>query len=199
VRSVKNVAVLTEDGAFALFFRPRLGGFDSSRVPTTPGNLPSKAKKNANAQGSARLGGGRGWAQLELTDTITSLMYSITVLCKTLSFWPLVILCFSEGFLPTEWISSYSLEIEVGSSNNDIACLISSLFLIAHWTFLFSCGILYYTSNQLSEKKNVVLIVLCPNRVSEIFSSYPDWPVTLLSNFSTNVIFKYIFPKSHSL
>ena len=44
VRAMKNVAVLTEDGAFALFFRPHPGGFDSSRVPT-PGNLPSKAKK----------------------------------------------------------------------------------------------------------------------------------------------------------
>ena len=46
VPSMKNVAVLTEDGAFVLFFRPHPGGFDSSRVPT-PGNLPSKAKKNA--------------------------------------------------------------------------------------------------------------------------------------------------------
>jgi len=44
VRSMKNVAVLTEDGAFALFFRPHPRGFDSSKVPT-PGNLPSKAKK----------------------------------------------------------------------------------------------------------------------------------------------------------
>ena len=44
VRSIKNVALLTEDGAFALFFRPHPGGFDSSRVPTL-GNLPSKAKK----------------------------------------------------------------------------------------------------------------------------------------------------------
>ena len=44
VRSMKNVAVLTEDGAFALFFRPHPRGFDSSRVPT-PGNLPSKANK----------------------------------------------------------------------------------------------------------------------------------------------------------
>ena len=61
VRSIKNVAVLTEDGAFALFFRPHPGGFDSSRVPT-PGNLPSKAQKNANARGSAREGGaGRRW------------------------------------------------------------------------------------------------------------------------------------------
>ena len=49
VRSMKNVAVLTEDGAFALFFRPHPGGFHSSRVPP-PGNLPSKAKG----------GGGRG-------------------------------------------------------------------------------------------------------------------------------------------
>ena len=44
VRSIKNVAVLTEDGALTVFFRPHFGGFDSSRVPT-PGNLPSKAKK----------------------------------------------------------------------------------------------------------------------------------------------------------
>ena len=44
LQSMKNVAVLTEDGAFALFFRPHPGGFDSSRVPT-PWNLPPKAKK----------------------------------------------------------------------------------------------------------------------------------------------------------
>ena len=44
VWSMKNVAVLTEDGAFALFFRPHPRGVDSSRV-STPGNLPSTAKK----------------------------------------------------------------------------------------------------------------------------------------------------------
>ena len=44
VQSMKNVAALTEDGTFALFFRPHPGGFDSSRVPT-PGNLPCKVKK----------------------------------------------------------------------------------------------------------------------------------------------------------
>ena len=44
ITAMKNVAVLTEDGAFALFFIPQPGGFDSSRVPT-PGNLASKAKK----------------------------------------------------------------------------------------------------------------------------------------------------------
>ena len=44
VRSMKNVAVLTEDGAFALFFRPHPGGFDSSRVPT-PGIYHPRQKK----------------------------------------------------------------------------------------------------------------------------------------------------------
>ena len=52
-----------EDGAFALFFRPHPGGFDSSRDPT-PRNLPSKAK-NANARGVSLVG---GWTQLEMTD-----------------------------------------------------------------------------------------------------------------------------------
>ena len=41
---MKKIAVLTEDGAFALLSRPDPGGFDSSRVPN-PRNLSSKAKK----------------------------------------------------------------------------------------------------------------------------------------------------------
>ena len=52
VRSMKNVAALTEDGAFAIS-----GGFDSSRVPT-PGNLQSKAKKMLIPGGQP--GGGLG-------------------------------------------------------------------------------------------------------------------------------------------
>ena len=57
VRSMKNLAVLTEDRAFALFLRPHPGGeFDSSRVPT-PGNLPSKAKKMLMPGGQPRRGG----------------------------------------------------------------------------------------------------------------------------------------------
>ena len=63
---MKNVAVLTEDGAFALFFRPHPGEFDSSRVPT-PGNLPSKAKKVLMPGGQP---GGGAWAQVELTDAL---------------------------------------------------------------------------------------------------------------------------------
>ena len=61
---MKNVAVLTENGALALFLSPHPGVFDSSRVPT-PGNLQFKAKKNAYAQGQPE-GGGLGAA--ELTD-----------------------------------------------------------------------------------------------------------------------------------
>ena len=54
---------LTEDEAFALFFRPHPGGFDSSRVPTLR-NLPSKAKKLLMPWGQLRgvLGaGGIDW------------------------------------------------------------------------------------------------------------------------------------------
>ena len=50
---MKNVAVLTKDGAFAFFFRPH------------PREFAIQGKKNANAWGQP---GGRGWAQLELTD-----------------------------------------------------------------------------------------------------------------------------------
>ena len=52
---MKNVAVLTEDRGFVLFFRPHPVEFDGSKVPTHR-DLPSK---NANAGGSA---GGEGEA-----------------------------------------------------------------------------------------------------------------------------------------
>ena len=59
---MKNVAVLTEDGSFALFFRPHPGEFDSSRV-TTLGNLPFKAKQKLmlGGQPDGGGGGGGGW------------------------------------------------------------------------------------------------------------------------------------------
>ena len=53
---MKSVAVLTNDGAFALFFCPHPRGFDSSRDPT-PGNLPSKAKKMVMGGGQPGRGG----------------------------------------------------------------------------------------------------------------------------------------------
>ena len=52
--SMKNVAVLTKDGAFVFFFRPN------------PREFAIQGKKNANAWGQP--GGGGSWAQLELTD-----------------------------------------------------------------------------------------------------------------------------------
>ena len=51
---MKNVAVLTEDGAFALFFCPH------------PREFATQGKKNANARGSAHT----GWAQVELTGAL---------------------------------------------------------------------------------------------------------------------------------
>ena len=51
--------MLTEDGAFALLFRPHSGGLDSSRVPT-PENLPSKAKKMLIPGAQPGAGGGGG-------------------------------------------------------------------------------------------------------------------------------------------
>ena len=70
VRSIKNVALLTEDGAFALFFLPHPGGFASSRVPT-PGNLQSKAKKMLIPGGQPG-GGGLGAGGIDWCITLIS-------------------------------------------------------------------------------------------------------------------------------
>ena len=59
MRSLNNVAALTKEGAFALFFGPHPGEFDSSRV-STPGNLPSKAKKMLMPKGQPQREGGGG-------------------------------------------------------------------------------------------------------------------------------------------
>ena len=76
---MKNVAVLLEDGAFALFFRPHPGEFDSSKVPT-PQEFAIQGKKNANALcvcvcvcrgggGGGRVGSGHSWNWLMLQYT----------------------------------------------------------------------------------------------------------------------------------
>ena len=67
---MKNVAVLTKDGEFALFFRPHPGEFDSSGVPTH-GNLPSKAKKMLMPGGEPRWGGEGGWGSSLLGSKIS--------------------------------------------------------------------------------------------------------------------------------
>ena len=59
VRSMKKVAMLTENGAFALFLHYHLGGFDRLKSPH-PQEFAIQGKKNASARGC--------WAQLELTD-----------------------------------------------------------------------------------------------------------------------------------
>ena len=70
MQSMKNVAVFTEDGAFALFFRPHPGEFDSSRVPT-PRNMPSKAKKMLMPRGQP--GGALGAAGIDWCITMVLL------------------------------------------------------------------------------------------------------------------------------
>ena len=75
VRSMKNVAMLTEDVAFALFFRPHPGGFDSSSKSLHSREFAIQGKKNAKMLGGGRLGcvcvcvcvweGGEGSVQLE--------------------------------------------------------------------------------------------------------------------------------------
>ena len=62
MRSVKNVAVLTEDGAVALFFRPHPGGFDSLR--SHPREFAIQGENKANARESARDGRGGGGGRL---------------------------------------------------------------------------------------------------------------------------------------
>ena len=64
VRSMKNVAVLTEDSHSPSFFVPTRWDLTAQESP--PPGICHLRQKNANARGSAR--GGGGWAQLELTD-----------------------------------------------------------------------------------------------------------------------------------
>ena len=64
VQSMKNVTVLTKDGAFALFFPPHPGGFDSSRVPI-PRQFAIQGQKIANAGGQPGAGVGLGTAGID--------------------------------------------------------------------------------------------------------------------------------------
>ena len=57
---MKNVAVLMEDGAFALFFRPHPWGIWQLKSPH-PREFAIQGKKYANAWGSARGAPGRRW------------------------------------------------------------------------------------------------------------------------------------------
>ena len=81
---MKNVAVLTEDRTFALFFRPHPGGFDISRVPT-PGICHPRRKKDYFPGVSPGKGG--YWAQLELTDALQSDWYKPHPTPYLVSLW----------------------------------------------------------------------------------------------------------------
>ena len=91
VQSMKNVAVLTEDRAYALFFHSHARGFDSSRV-STPGNLLDQGKKIANIRGQGVLGPA-GFEQLGPE------MFSIEYSGVKLKFTVYIYIFFSEqGF-----------------------------------------------------------------------------------------------------
>ena len=62
VWSMKNVAVLTVDGAFPLFLRPLPGGFDTQESPP-PGICHSRQKKMLMPGGQPGLQGGGGSAR----------------------------------------------------------------------------------------------------------------------------------------
>ena len=65
---MKNVAVLTEVGVFALFFSFPPWGIWPLKSPQ-PREFAIQGQKNGYARGSARRGGGGGgWAHLELID-----------------------------------------------------------------------------------------------------------------------------------
>ena len=68
---MKNVSVLKEDAAFAVFFRPTLGDLTAQKSP--PPEFAIQGKKKMLMPGGQPGGGGDGWAQVELTDAyITS-------------------------------------------------------------------------------------------------------------------------------
>ena len=62
VRSMKNVAVLTEDGAFALFLRPHPGGLTGQESPAPGICHPRPKKKMLMPGGQPGGGGGEGGA-----------------------------------------------------------------------------------------------------------------------------------------
>ena len=69
---MKNVAVLTEDGAFALFFRPHPDNFKSPHSR----EFAIRGKKMLMPGGQP---GGGDWAQMELTDAFNLLLFDFLV------------------------------------------------------------------------------------------------------------------------
>ena len=73
---MKNVAVLTGDGAFALFFHPhRAAGDLTAQESPPPGNLPSKAKKILMPGVSPGGGGWLGAAGIDWCIILTKITF----------------------------------------------------------------------------------------------------------------------------
>ena len=141
VRSIKNVAVLTEDGAFALFFRPHPGGIDSSRVPT-PRNLPSKAKKMLTLEGQPRGRGGGSTAGID---------------------WCIM-------WVMSPWLSSFYFVWTYGliTSDLDSTCVRSRsisdldlLFLRKHWFFFWLWAFHLSFNNQPTSTHMAITLMSC--------------------------------------
>ena len=67
-RKFPNVAVLTEDRAFALFFRPTPGHLTVQQSPPPGICHPRQKKKIMMLMPGGQPGGWGFWAQMELTD-----------------------------------------------------------------------------------------------------------------------------------
>ena len=61
VQSMKKIAVLTEDGAFALFFVPTPGDLTAQESPPTRICHPRQKKAENGGQPGREVGGGGGW------------------------------------------------------------------------------------------------------------------------------------------
>ena len=140
--SLKNVAELTEDGTFALFFRPHPGGFDSSRVPT-PGNLPSKAKKMLMPVGQPGAGGLRaGWIDW----------------CIKGSFFCDVVPLYSSAAASLKSQISYKLMNGQPYSGSH-CCLVIPTFYFALWRFTVH-QIWHVHIKEVSEVKFIYKVIL---------------------------------------
>ena len=85
VRSMRNVAVLTEDGAFAPLFRPSPGGRGIWQLKSPhPRAFSIQGKKNSNARGSARGGWGGGLVAAGIDWYISHSFFRTAILQKLL-------------------------------------------------------------------------------------------------------------------
>ena len=137
---MKNVAVLTEDGSFALFFRSHPGGFDSSRVHT-PGNLPSKAKQKLMPGAQPGGGAGHRWNWLMYKNVNCNALRSKLLLARvSVSLFRSASLRFKEttGFYPTSFSDQLSTTYFRSYLYNDTPSSISYFFIFNNNRVIFT-------------------------------------------------------------